>query len=175
MTHCRLALAYRDPAKALRFWVGRCGFRVEEERVAASAAVAAADGMPGGGSGVAGTAPVTIVRRGPIEIRIVDAASLPTTSPLGRRIGKATGGSVRVELVLDPAEKIADWFVRLEQAGADIAEPLGEWTPGERSFSVSDPGGYLVAFVQPVAGRGARLGPSFVGSEDPEAPTIMGR
>ena len=127
MTGWRLTLAYRDTAKALRFWRDRCGFRAGPEAPAS----------------------LIVLRRGPVEIRIVDAASLPATSPLGRRLGKATGGSVRVELVLEPSEKIADWFVRLEQSGADIAEPLGEWAPGERSFTVADPGGYLVTFIQP--------------------------
>ena len=53
-----------------------------------------------------------------------------------------------MELALAADVAIVDWFTRLERAGVDIVEPLGEWTPGEKSFTVADPGSYLVAFVQ---------------------------
>ncbi len=123
----RVILAQKDPALALRFWVERLGFRHE----------AAA---PTSGAG----ATEWLLRRGEACVRLVAEASLEKTTPLGRRLGKMAGSGVMVEIPLAAGERIEDLFVRLEQQGVDIIEPLGAWRPGERSFTVADPSGYLV-------------------------------
>ena len=131
MNRLRVTAAYRDTKAALRFYVDRCGFTL----------------APGGGVDPGGAG--WIVSRGAVTFRIVDLGAVPPTSPVGRRLGKSAGSGVAIEIVLNEGEKIEEWFVRLERAGCDIVEPLGRWRDNERSFTVADPGNYLVCFVEP--------------------------
>jgi catechol 2,3-dioxygenase-like lactoylglutathione lyase family enzyme len=136
MRQLRATAAYRDPKAALRFFVEKCGF-------APASAQARETGNAGDSAGAG-----TLVSRGGVSLRIVDQAAIPATSPLGRRLGKSPGSGIALEIVLEKGEKIEDWFVRLERAGCDIVEPLGRWRDSERSFTVADPGNYLICFVE---------------------------
>jgi catechol 2,3-dioxygenase-like lactoylglutathione lyase family enzyme len=126
----RVVLAQKDLDKALRFYTRTCGFQVEG---------------PGGGEPGRGA---WLLRRGAARVRLVDEAGLVRTSPMGRRLGKSPGAGVAIEVALDPAEPAKELFTSFEQAGADIVEPLGDWQPGERSFTVADPANYLIRFYQ---------------------------
>lgn len=154
----RVVLCHDDPDRALRFYVDRCGFSVEREAAPPRTERLPSDADRSSRAGPApppeapsertGSAGGRLLRRGAATLRILDAASLERTSPLGRRIGKSPGSGVALEVELAPGESLEDLFVKLEQSGADIVEPPGEWRAGERSFTVADPGRYLVTFFR---------------------------